>query len=154
MGQALFGQDFIGLGVDLLLIGCAQFALMLHLGGPSLRVAGVACIGHWVFALFRQSEFLLWLRVFLRCCKFGHATSPCTVISTQGSFLLEDYTQFMTTTEELMERVKSLSVEEQISVIRFIEYLERGRVPSRTSFLQAADDFIAEHPELLRRLAQ
>jgi hypothetical protein len=60
----------------------------------------------------------------------------------------------MTTTEELMERVKSLSVEEQISVIRFIECLERGRVPSRTSFLQAADEFIAEHPELLRRLAQ
>jgi len=67
---------------------------------------------------------------------------------------MKDYTQFMTTTEELMERVKSLSVEEQISVIRFIEYLERRQVSSRTPFLQAADEFIAEHPELLRRLAQ
>jgi hypothetical protein len=60
----------------------------------------------------------------------------------------------MTTTEELMERVKSLSAEEQISVIRFIEYLERRQVSSRTPFLHAADEFTAEHPELLRRLAQ
>lgn len=58
------------------------------------------------------------------------------------------------TTEELIDRVKSLSVEEQISVIRFIEYLERRQVPAQTPFLQAAEEFIAEHPELLRRLAQ
>jgi hypothetical protein len=66
----------------------------------------------------------------------------------------EGYTQFMMTTEELIDRVISLSVEEQISVIRFIEYLERRQVPAQRPFLQAAEEFIAEHPELLRRLAQ
>jgi len=69
-------------------------------------------------------------------------------------FLLEAYTQFMTSTEELIERVKSLSVEDQVSVIRFIESLERKQVAFQTPFLQAAEDFITEHPELLRRLAQ
>jgi hypothetical protein len=42
----------------------------------------------------------------------------------------------MTTTEELIDRVKSLSVEEQLSVIRFIEYLERRQVPAQTPFIQ------------------
>jgi hypothetical protein len=50
--------------------------------------------------------------------------------------------------------LRSLSVEEQISVIRFIEYLEQRQVTARTPFLQAAEEFIAKHPELLRRLAQ
>jgi hypothetical protein len=58
------------------------------------------------------------------------------------------------TTEELIERVKSLSSEEQTSVIRFIDYLERRNVPAPASILQAAEQFITEHPELLRRLSQ
>src|SRR5207248_10299798 len=35
----LFAQYLICLGVDLLLVSCAQFALMLHLGCASLRVS-------------------------------------------------------------------------------------------------------------------
>src|ERR1700722_5644352 len=45
---------------------------MLHLGGASLRVPGMICIRHWVFALFRESKFFLRLSVLLRGCKFCH----------------------------------------------------------------------------------
>lgn len=58
--------------------------------------------------------------------------------------------------EELGKEVESLTPEEQASVLRFIEYL-KGRAASPavgSPFLRAADEFIAEHPELLRRLAQ
>jgi hypothetical protein len=58
------------------------------------------------------------------------------------------------TTEDLIERVKSLSSEEQTSVIQFIEYLERRHAPAPASILQAAEQFITEHPELLQRLSQ
>lgn len=57
-------------------------------------------------------------------------------------------------TEELIDRVKALSAEEQTSVVQFIDYLERWHAPASTPFLQAAEQFMAEHPELLRRLAQ
>jgi hypothetical protein len=56
-------------------------------------------------------------------------------------------------TQELIEKVKSLSAEEQTAVIQFIDYLER-HAPASTPFLQAAEQFINEHPELLRRLSQ
>jgi hypothetical protein len=56
--------------------------------------------------------------------------------------------------EILIEAVNSLSPEEQESVLRFIDYLKRQNVPSESPFLQAADRFIADHPELLRRLAE
>jgi len=56
--------------------------------------------------------------------------------------------------EILIEAVNSLSPEEQASVLRFIDYLKRQNVRSGSPFLQAADRFIAEHPELLRRLAE
>ena len=58
------------------------------------------------------------------------------------------------TTEELIERVKSLSSDEQTSLVQFIEYLERRHVFASSPILQAAEQFIAEHPELLRRLSQ
>jgi len=58
------------------------------------------------------------------------------------------------TTEELIDRVKSLSAEEQTSVLQFIDYLERRNNSPASSFLQAAEEFMAEHPELLRRLSQ
>ena len=57
-------------------------------------------------------------------------------------------------TEELIERVKSLSAEEQTLVLQFIDYLERRHTSPASPFLQAAEEFIAEHPELLRRLSQ
>ncbi|MGO9095993.1 MAG: hypothetical protein ACLQGV_12290 [Bryobacteraceae bacterium] len=58
--------------------------------------------------------------------------------------------------ENLREVVQALTPEEQASVLQFIEYL-KGRAASkavRSPYLQAADEFIAEHPELLRRIAQ
>ncbi len=60
-------------------------------------------------------------------------------------------------TESLAEIVRSLKPQEQEAVRQFIEYLkkqrdETGSAPSL--FLQAADEFIAQHPELLQRLAR
>jgi hypothetical protein len=57
------------------------------------------------------------------------------------------------------EAVESLSPQEQQAVLAFIEYL-RNRNPvgdsaEQTSpFAAAAEEFIQQHPELLRRLAQ
>jgi hypothetical protein len=58
--------------------------------------------------------------------------------------------------ESLTDVVRSLTPQEQEAVRQFIDYL-KGRdatARSQSPFLQAATDFIAEHPELLRRLAQ
>jgi hypothetical protein len=59
-------------------------------------------------------------------------------------------------TESLAEVVRSLTPEEQEAVLQFIDYLKRrddsGR--SQSPFAQAADEFIAQHPELLQRLAR
>jgi len=59
-------------------------------------------------------------------------------------------------TESLAEVVRSLTPQEQEAVRQFIDYLKRRNDPGRaqSSFLPAADEFIAQHPELLRRLAQ
>lgn len=56
--------------------------------------------------------------------------------------------------QELIEKVKSLSPEEQASVSQFIDDLGGHHVPASTPSLQAAERFMAEHPELLRRLSQ
>lgn len=59
-------------------------------------------------------------------------------------------------TESLTNVVQSLTPQEQDAVLRFIDYL-KGRDVSLCSgspFLQAADEFIAKHPDLLQRLAQ
>ena len=56
--------------------------------------------------------------------------------------------------ENLAEVITSLTPEEQESVRQFIEFLKgRGASPS-SPFLAAVDEFIDQHPELLRRLAQ
>jgi hypothetical protein len=52
----------------------------------------------------------------------------------------------------LIDAVNSLSPEEQASVLEFIDYLKRQNAGQGSPFLQAADRFIADHPELLRRL--
>jgi ABC-type nitrate/sulfonate/bicarbonate transport system substrate-binding protein len=59
----------------------------------------------------------------------------------------------------LAEAVESLSPEEQQAVLAFIEYLREGNpanVPPEqpSPFAGAAEEFIRQHPELLRRLAQ
>ena len=57
--------------------------------------------------------------------------------------------------EELSQLVSELSLEEQSAVREFIALLkERDGKPRPTSFQAAIDEFIAAHPELLRRLAQ
>jgi len=56
--------------------------------------------------------------------------------------------------ESLAAILETLSDEEQASVLRFIEYLKTRTPKPGTAFLQAADEFIEQHPELLRRLAQ
>ena len=56
--------------------------------------------------------------------------------------------------EHLLEVVNSLSPEEETSVLQFIDYLKRPGVAHSSPFLQAAEQFMAEHPELLNRLSQ
>jgi hypothetical protein len=59
------------------------------------------------------------------------------------------------TTEHLLSVVQSLTPQEQEAVSKFIDYLkERNAIQPQLSFLQAADEFIAGHPEILRRLSQ
>jgi len=56
--------------------------------------------------------------------------------------------------ENLADVIGSLTPEEQESVRQFVEFLKRkGAIPS-SPFLSAADEFINQHPDLLRRLAQ
>ena len=59
-------------------------------------------------------------------------------------------------TESLADVVRSLTPQEQDAVRQFIDYLRQRDAPvrSHSPFLQAADEFIAQHPELLQRLAQ
>jgi hypothetical protein len=58
--------------------------------------------------------------------------------------------------DSLADIVRSLTPQEQDAVRHFIDYLKRrdASACSESPFLQAADEFIAEHPELLRHLAQ
>jgi hypothetical protein len=58
------------------------------------------------------------------------------------------------TTENLADVIRSLTPEEQESVKQFVEFLKRkGSLPV-SPFLAAVDEFIGQHPDLLRRLAQ
>jgi hypothetical protein len=57
----------------------------------------------------------------------------------------------------IAEAIASLTPEQQESVMLFVEFLKRkGSTPSSgsTPFLGAVDEFVAQHAELLRRLAQ
>jgi len=56
--------------------------------------------------------------------------------------------------ENLAEVIRSLSPEEQESVQKFVEFLKRKGSSPSSPFLTAVDEFIDQHPELLRRLAQ
>jgi hypothetical protein len=59
-------------------------------------------------------------------------------------------------TESLSDVVRSLTPQEQDAVRQFIDYLKRRDTSGLplSPFVQAADEFIAQHPELLQRLAQ
>ena len=56
--------------------------------------------------------------------------------------------------ENLTDLINTLTPEQQQSVRQFVEFLKRGQRGGGTPFLAAVDEFIEEHPELLRRLAQ
>ncbi|HLY63453.1 MAG TPA: hypothetical protein VKV95_22165 [Terriglobia bacterium] len=57
--------------------------------------------------------------------------------------------------ENLTQIVSALSPEEQSAVREFIAFLKESKgMQPETAFLAAIDEFIAAHPELLRRLAQ
>lgn len=59
-------------------------------------------------------------------------------------------------TETLVEIVRTLTEHEQEAVREFIDFLKKqdsAAIP-QSPFLKAADKFISEHPQLLRRLAQ
>ena len=59
------------------------------------------------------------------------------------------------TSENLTALVAQLSPDEQAAVREFIEFMKRRKHESELSpFLAAIEEFMAEHPELLRRLAQ
>ena len=57
-------------------------------------------------------------------------------------------------TDSLFQIVSALTPQEQAAVREFIEFLKRKSAGHESPFLAAVDEFIGEHPELLRRLAQ
>lgn len=60
----------------------------------------------------------------------------------------------MLASEKLADLIRSLTPEEQESVQEFINFLKERRPQATSPFLAAVDEFIDQHPELLRRLAQ
>jgi hypothetical protein len=56
--------------------------------------------------------------------------------------------------ENLSDIIGSLTPDEQESVRQFVEFLKRKTSSSSSPFLSAAEEFMDQHPELLRRLAQ
>jgi hypothetical protein len=57
--------------------------------------------------------------------------------------------------DNLAEIVSRLSPDEKAAVQKFIEFIKRRKAETPTSpFLAAIEEFMAAHPELLRRLAQ
>jgi hypothetical protein len=56
--------------------------------------------------------------------------------------------------QNLADVIRSLTPEEQEAVHQFVEFLKRKESTPSSPFLAAVDEFIDQHPELLRRLAQ
>ncbi|HVP48801.1 MAG TPA: hypothetical protein VMT32_19545 [Bryobacteraceae bacterium] len=56
--------------------------------------------------------------------------------------------------QELTAIVDSLTSEEQAAVREFIEFLKSKSAQPDSRFRAAIDEFMDQHPELLRRLAQ
>lgn len=55
--------------------------------------------------------------------------------------------------EAISKLIDSLTPREQEAVRQFIEFL-KGQSRTESPFLAAVDEFVAQHPELLRRLAE
>ena len=56
--------------------------------------------------------------------------------------------------EQLVDLINGLTPEQQDSVRQFVEFLKRKGASHSSPFLAAVDEFIEQHPELLRRLAR
>jgi hypothetical protein len=56
--------------------------------------------------------------------------------------------------ENLAAVISSLTPEERESVEQFVDFLRRKGSASSSPFLNAVEEFIDRHPELLQRLAQ
>ena len=56
--------------------------------------------------------------------------------------------------ENLADLISKLTPQEQDCVKQFVEFLKRRESLPSSPFLAAVDEFIDQHPELLRRLAQ
>jgi hypothetical protein len=56
--------------------------------------------------------------------------------------------------ESITDLVNSLTPNEKDAVREFIQFLKAKGRPESSPFLAAVDEFIDQHPELLRRLAQ
>jgi hypothetical protein len=56
--------------------------------------------------------------------------------------------------ENLAAVINSLTPEQQESVKQFVDFLRRKGSTPTSPFLAAVEEFIDQHPELLRRLAQ
>ena len=56
--------------------------------------------------------------------------------------------------QALSEIVAALTPEQQAAVREFIEFLTSRQAPPADRFRAAVSEFLDEHPELLRRLAQ
>ena len=56
--------------------------------------------------------------------------------------------------ERLSEIVETLTPDQQAAVREFIEFLTSKAAPPADRFRAAVTEFLDEHPELLRRLAQ
>ncbi|MGD0617661.1 MAG: hypothetical protein ABSB67_08365 [Bryobacteraceae bacterium] len=54
----------------------------------------------------------------------------------------------------LVDVISSLTPDEQEYVRLFVEFLRRKSLSPSSPFLAAVDEFVEQHPELLRRLAQ
>jgi len=55
--------------------------------------------------------------------------------------------------QNLADLIDTLTPEQQESVRQFVDFLKQ-RESTRTPFLTAVDEFVDQHPELLRRLAE
>ena len=55
--------------------------------------------------------------------------------------------------ENLAEIINALTPQQQVAVREFVEFLKRTTAP-QSPFPSAINEFLDEHPELLRRLAQ
>jgi len=95
----------------------------------------------------------------------GHSRRFCTLLHQFLSLLISVdeaasldvywYLKMGRMAPDLANLVSQLTAEEQSAVREYIEFLkERKAKLPQTTFSAALDEFIAAHPELLRRLAQ